>query len=513
MALDTITDKTQQAPPANSDGGSLYDQIMEPPPGAAVAAPPDSTTVKAQDAPPAPGAAPAATQDRSAAPATDQVVAPPGASVVDTTVPQADAAVPAGDKPVPPDQVIAPSTADQVVPPGAAVAPGQEVAPGAVPPGDAVVVAPPVEGVEDKGNCDFKPDYEYKTEQARAWKSSSDQLRGAPIELNQNGRYEVKFGDSLGVIAQRNLKSLGLSADPQSIKAEVAGIVNANKHRYPSLDCNTDFVKTGWTLSLPQHRPGEQTPPPRQPELPAERPPAEPPRAERLPVERPPAERPPVVEVIPPPSRTTHTHDRAYEGSGNVNIRYAENVKVIYGDSPRAVPSSEPYYRQDQPVYADRRPVYREPVYREPVYREPVYREPVYREPVYREPVYREPVYRDDRRVYRGGGDDCPTDRNRGRSPIRIDGNWGRQQQPWNDDCFGTGRNTRYPDQRDYGYNSRDNGWGRPNPRIAIDFGFDNRRQGRSMPNYDGGRSGPYYGGNNRGYNNRGDGLSIRFRL
>jgi hypothetical protein len=428
MALETVTDKTQQ-PPASTDGSSsLYDKIMAGPPAPGATVTPDRTTAQAPgDTPVAPSAA----KDSPAPLSTTDVPAPPQGTVTD---------VPA--------------------------------VPGAVP--------PQVEGLEEKGNCDFKPDFEYKTEQGRAWKAVSDQQRQQPLEVNERGRYQVVYGDSLSTIAERNLKGSGLAADRKSVEAEVQNIVNANKNRYPSLDCNNHFIKTGWTLDLPRHQPGDA------PQKPAvdQRPPAERPPVERPPAQPPRVERPPAVEVVP--RESTVRHERHHDGSGNVNIGTANNVKIIYGQDgppPRVVANNRPYYPPQGQDYPQDQPV---------IYRRPDY-PPDYPQD-YPQRRHRPPVIIDARI-------DSGWDRPRWEQSCWEQPRWQQQsrwgnQQPWNDDCFGTGQN--------------DNWRVRQNPRISIDFGHDSRRSHRGIPNLDG-RSMPFFGGNRGGY--RGNGISFSVRI
>lgn len=515
MALDSITDKTQQ-PPAATEGGSLYDQIMSGPPGGA--APETAVTTTATDGPPAPGAA-SPHLDRSVAPAQDKVVAPaegdkpvvptdtaskdapalvpaengdmpvaPGASTETATTEAKDAVVPApnGDKPVAPGLSGVVVENNGALPRDAAPVVDPQVAPfdanfNKVPgaPG-----AAPVEGVEDMGNPNFRPDYEYKTEQGRAWKAVSDQQRLKPIELNERGRYTVQHGDCLETIAERNLKGSGLPANRMAIKAEVAEIVAANQHRYPSLAANSEFIKGGWTLTLPQHRPGEaprEAPLPQPPVIDRAVPqPQLPPSVERPPVDRPPVHRQPAVEVIPPPQATLN-----HRGGGNVYINQAGTVNV-YGrsDAPRAIPSSQPYYTPDTGYYPQDVPVYNP--------------EPVVYAP---EPRFRRPPVVIDARVdvgHHGGWNRGGWDR-------------GSSLPPWvNDGCF--------PGNRGYETCDNGNGWRpdrrgwRNDPRVSFDLEYDSRRLSRSMPHM--GRPGPYWGNGGRNHGFRGgSGISVSFRI
>jgi hypothetical protein len=294
-----------------SPDSSLYDSIMEGPPAG-----PAQTEV----APPA------------AVPSAIEVGENTTGKVDEQPAPAA--APPEGTVPVAPGAPAQPDTSGQP----------QEI----VPPG----VPAPAEGVEDRGNCDFRPDFKYETEQGRQWKAVSDQRRGLGVEVNENGRYKVEYGDSLSAIAERNLRGSGLAHDRKAIEAEVAQIVSLNSNRYPSLSCNNHFIKTGWTLTIPRHQPGEVPAEPRPPAPTQPRPeapvPAEPPR---------PA--PPRVEVLPPEQRRpTHTH-----GRDGVYIHQADTVNIYQGrqDAPppvvRRQPVAPPYY-EGTPEYI---PQHRQP--------------------------------------------------------------------------------------------------------------------------------------------------------
>lgn len=136
--------------------------------------------------------------------------------------------------------------------------------------------------------CKWRPDPELRTDQTKQWASASDARKQLPVELDSNCMYEVQFGDSLDVIAQRYLRQNGMESSGRAIKDEVARIVDLNKDRYKSLDCNDEFIRTGWKLKMPEHRPV----PPREPEPPRQ-PEPQPPRVERQPA-------PPRYEPQPP---------------------------------------------------------------------------------------------------------------------------------------------------------------------------------------------------------------------
>ncbi|MBA3992338.1 MAG: hypothetical protein C0469_02340, partial [Cyanobacteria bacterium DS2.3.42] len=62
---------------------------------------------------------------------------------------------------------------------------------------------------EDSAACNFKPDFELSTPRAKQWAAASEVQRSTPLDLNQNGEYKVKFGDSLSTIAERALAGSG----------------------------------------------------------------------------------------------------------------------------------------------------------------------------------------------------------------------------------------------------------------------------------------------------------------
>src|SRR5690348_9361277 len=96
-------------------------------------------------------------------------------------------------------------------------------------------------GQENSAACNFKPDYELSTPRARDWANASDAQRAKPLDLNENGEYRVKWGDSLSTIAERALKGSGSAVNKDSLQAMQDAIVEANHDRYKTLDCNKDF--------------------------------------------------------------------------------------------------------------------------------------------------------------------------------------------------------------------------------------------------------------------------------
>lgn len=114
---------------------------------------------------------------------------------------------------------------------------------------------------ENSSICNFQPDYDLSTPRAQQWKADSDVQRTRPLDLNENGEYKVKWGDSLSTIAERALKGAGQSVNRDSLQSMQEAIVQANHERYPTLDCNKDFVKENWCLKIPGCSQQERQPP------------------------------------------------------------------------------------------------------------------------------------------------------------------------------------------------------------------------------------------------------------
>lgn len=149
---------------------------------------------------------------------------------------------------------------------------------------------------ENQAICNFKPDYDLSTPGAQRWYNESQRQRMQPLDFNQDGTYTVKYGDSLSTIAERALKMTGQPINRQTIGAEVNAIIEANRDRYPTLECNADFIRDGWKLHIP--KPGGQQPPIRVEPLPRPEPM---PRPEPLPRPEYPPFEPPIRRPIEPP--------------------------------------------------------------------------------------------------------------------------------------------------------------------------------------------------------------------
>ncbi len=186
---------------------------------------------------------------------------------------------------------------------------------------------------EDSAACNFKPDFELSTPRAQAWAAASDGQRATPLDVNQNGEYTVKFGDSLSTIAERALKGAGAPVSKDSLQAMQDAIVEANHDKYKTLDCNRDFVKENWSLKIPGPR-NEQPQPPLEPPV-REEPPVtyEPP----IPYEPPVTYEPPIrVEPLPPPEYREPMPPRdCPPGMPQINNYEGGVVNIFMGDMGR----------------------------------------------------------------------------------------------------------------------------------------------------------------------------------
>ncbi len=64
--------------------------------------------------------------------------------------------------------------------------------------------------------------------------------------------YQVKQGDTLYSIAENQVTNNGMACPtPDAISAEEERIIQANKDKYPSLECNPNLIGKGWDLKIP----------------------------------------------------------------------------------------------------------------------------------------------------------------------------------------------------------------------------------------------------------------------
>lgn len=104
----------------------------------------------------------------------------------------------------------------------------------------------------------FRPDSSLSTPGAREWQQRSQQQRRQNLEVGQDGRYEVKPGDSLWTIGERAAR--GNSAQrpsPRDIQESMRRILEAN----PDLNCNPNLLRRGQRLVIPDNvKPGTEAP-------------------------------------------------------------------------------------------------------------------------------------------------------------------------------------------------------------------------------------------------------------
>ncbi len=137
----------------------------------------------------------------------------------------------------------------------------------------------------------FRPDPSLSTPRAREWQQQSQQQRRQNLEVGQDGRYEVKPGDSLWTIGERAARGdRSQRPSAREIQESMRRIIEAN----PDLKCNPNLLRRGQRLVIPDNvRPENGTPQaPEQPNSshesrPAARPKPEVPPAQPAPEARP----------------------------------------------------------------------------------------------------------------------------------------------------------------------------------------------------------------------------------
>ncbi len=99
--------------------------------------------------------------------------------------------------------------------------------------------------------CSWRPDDSSGSAQTRTWRSQREAQRDKPLDT-QDGKYEIKPGDTMNDISKRYLKELGIE-NPSG--KEVAGLskmlADQNKEQYSILKCNPNLIRPGMKLELP----------------------------------------------------------------------------------------------------------------------------------------------------------------------------------------------------------------------------------------------------------------------
>lgn len=93
----------------------------------------------------------------------------------------------------------------------------------------------------------FRPDTQLRTRQGREWQGKSQEQRQKPLDVDKDGNYQVKKGDSLWTLAER--MGTGRDGKRPSLRATMDNIKRLTEAN-PELKCNADYLKAGKTLKI-----------------------------------------------------------------------------------------------------------------------------------------------------------------------------------------------------------------------------------------------------------------------
>lgn len=93
----------------------------------------------------------------------------------------------------------------------------------------------------------FRPDTQLRTRQGREWQGKSQEQRQKPLDVDKDGNYQVKKGDSLWTLAER--MGMGKDGKRPSVRATMDNIRRLTEAN-PELKCNRDYLKEGRTLKI-----------------------------------------------------------------------------------------------------------------------------------------------------------------------------------------------------------------------------------------------------------------------
>lgn len=86
---------------------------------------------------------------------------------------------------------------------------------------------------------------------AEAWRKDAAQQAKRPVTPDSDGKYEVHKGDSLWGITKRLMESEGQKkCTPEQFNKKLKELIDLNKDRYPTLECNPGLIKPGMKLKL-----------------------------------------------------------------------------------------------------------------------------------------------------------------------------------------------------------------------------------------------------------------------
>ncbi len=93
----------------------------------------------------------------------------------------------------------------------------------------------------------FRPDTQLRTRQGREWQGKSQEQRQKALDVDKDGNYQVKKGDSLWTVAER--MGMGKDGKRPSVKATMDNIKRLTEAN-PELKCNRDYLKEGRSLKI-----------------------------------------------------------------------------------------------------------------------------------------------------------------------------------------------------------------------------------------------------------------------
>lgn len=100
--------------------------------------------------------------------------------------------------------------------------------------------------------CDWRPDANSASEKTRKWRNDANAQREKPVDIDEQGQYKVKPGDTLWDISKRLATPKdGPAPSNIDIITKMEEIVKENQGRHRNLDCNPHLLRPGDTLKVP----------------------------------------------------------------------------------------------------------------------------------------------------------------------------------------------------------------------------------------------------------------------
>ncbi|MBA3994760.1 MAG: hypothetical protein C0469_14675 [Cyanobacteria bacterium DS2.3.42] len=99
--------------------------------------------------------------------------------------------------------------------------------------------------------CSWRPNESSNSAQSRNWRSQREAQRDKPVEM-QDGKYEIKPGDTMNDVSKRFLKDLGVeNPSAKEIDGLSKMIADQNKEQHSILKCNPNLIRPGMKLEMP----------------------------------------------------------------------------------------------------------------------------------------------------------------------------------------------------------------------------------------------------------------------